>query len=390
MFEHLSRQVVQAGECIFQEGELGDTAYIIEEGCVEVCIGEGENKIRISLLGKDNLIGEIALIDHQPRTATVRAVVHTVLVPIQRNMVDELLQKTDPVIQHLLHVVLERFRHKHGQYAEGKQVEQYDPQRYTADILIRQRAVANLSLAEDMRFALQAQQFELYYQPICKISDSKVKGFEALLRWMHPTQGMIPPLDFLGLAEQTGQIRDIGLWTLKQACIDWPILRKRSRDDQPFVSVNMSAAQLTGATFVDEVKAILDEYNMPANELKLELTETCMIGNTQVALEVLVGLQSLGLTIALDDFGTGFSGLDYLQRYPIHTLKIDRAFVSRMLTNHESLQIVRASIDLAQSLGMEVLAEGIETEETRNLLNQLNCTLGQGWLFGKPAGMRHR
>ncbi|HEY0267628.1 MAG TPA: cyclic nucleotide-binding domain-containing protein, partial [Methyloradius sp.] len=161
MFEHLSRQLVQAGECIFKEGELGDTAYIIEEGCVEVCIGEGENKIRLSLLGKDNLIGEIALIDHQPRTATVRAVVHTVLVPIQRNMVDELLEKTDPVIQHLLHVVLERFRHKHGQYEEGKQVEQYDPQRYNADIIIRQRAVANLSLAEDMRFALQAEQFEL-------------------------------------------------------------------------------------------------------------------------------------------------------------------------------------------------------------------------------------
>ncbi len=198
---------------------------------------------------------------------------------------------------------------------------------------------------------------------------------------------MISPLDFLWLAEQTGQIRAIGMWTLERACRDWPVLRQATDHSSPFVSVNLSANQLTGDHFVHDVKLILERHHMTAEELKMELTETIIIGRPEIASQVLNNLIALGGTLALDDFGTGYSGLDYLQRYPIATVKIDRAFITPLLQTAPSLEIVNKTIELAHSLGMNVVAEGIENEEIRQKLTQLRCDFGQGWLFGKPLAL---
>ena len=379
MLKNLHRETYAAGVIIFKEGDPGSSAYIIEEGQVEVSVSSTLQ----ARIGKGELFGEIALIDHGPRTATVRAVENTVLIPIPRRLVNELLEKTDPVVRHLLMIILERFRSTRDQPA-------FDPTRRTLlrDITTRGVATKQLILSHDIAEALREGQFEMFYQPICDLSNAGLAGFEALIRWHHPVEGMVSPLDFLWVAEQTGQIREIGLWTLERACLDWPVLRKRTNHPKPFVSVNLSPSQLTGDGFVGEVAKIVSKLQMPAPELKLELTESIIINNPELALELLNRLTDSGSTLALDDFGTGHSGLDALHRYPIGTMKIDRSFVSQMLGSPESAKIVRASIELAHSLKMDVVAEGIETEVERLALLELGCDYGQGWLFGKPASLK--
>ncbi|HLP97966.1 MAG TPA: EAL domain-containing protein [Sideroxyarcus sp.] len=380
MLNNLHREIFVAGETVFKEGDPGDSAYIIEEGCVEVSLSNTHK----SHLGKGELFGEIALIDQQSRTATVRAIENTVLIPIPRQLVKELLEKTDPVVRHLLLTILERYR-------STRAPRTFDPSRsmIVKRDTARGAATQQLRLAHDIAQALSEEQFEMFYQPICDLSSGRVAGFEALIRWHHPTEGMIPPMDFLWVAEQTGLIREVGLWTLEQACRDWPELRQRTNHSTPFVSVNLSPSQLTGDGFVDDVHGVIAQYGMPPRELKLELTKTVIISNPALALQLLDKLTALGSTLALDDFGTGHSGLESLNRYPIGTMKIDRAFVSQMHTAPHSAKIVQASIELAHSLGMDVVAEGIETEDERLALLEKNCNFGQGWLFGRPMSIRN-
>ncbi len=250
---------------------------------------------------------------------------------------------------------------------------------------LRDEATQKMELAHDITRALSNDEFAMYYQPICDLSTGRVVGFEALIRWHHPSKGIISPLDFLWLAERTGQIREIGLWTLERACSDWSVLRQKTEYETPFISVNMSANQLTGDGFVEDVSRIIKHYGMPSQELKLELTETVIVNNPEQALRLLGRLTDLNIRLALDDYGTGYSGLDSLQRYPIATMKIDIAFIRNMLSSAQSHEIVHSSISLAHSLGMDVIAEGIETDEIRGALLGLNCNFGQGWFFGRPA-----
>lgn len=388
MFEGLHRETFHPGDVIFNEGEDGDRAYLIESGCVEICVGNGDRQRRVSLLGSGELIGEVALIDHQKRTATVRAVSDTVVVAIERSMVDELLEKSDPVIRHLLRVVLERFRTTQRSLSprvlDDLSLMLEYPQHKDS---LYHVAAYDLAMAQDIAHALQTSQFEMHYQPICRIDDGEIVGYEALIRWDHPREGTMAPLDFLWVAERTGQVRAIGLWTLERACRDWPALRENLSCDTPFISVNLSASQLTGSHLVDDVKAILQRHNMSPRELKLELTENIIIGRPEIATQVLNSLTDLGGSLALDDFGTAYSGLDYLQRFPIATMKIDRLFISQVLTSAQNEEIVSSSVRLAHSLGMDVVAEGIENEEVRQKLIALNCNYGQGWLFGRPASL---
>ncbi len=388
MFDNLNldRETFSVGQVIFHIGEPGDCAYLIEQGCVEVCVGTGEGERRVSTLQAGELIGEISLIDRQPRTATVRAMQETTLVPIRRALLEELLDKTDPVIRHLLRVVLERFRTTQTSLTPDLvdrlsiQFEYQQPQGK-----LYESAAHSLTLSQDIAYALISNQFEMHYQPICKLADKKVVGFEALIRWQHPQFGMLSPMEFLGLAEQTGQIRGIGLWTLEHACRDWGQLQKMVESEDAFVSVNLSANQLTSPLIVEDMKAILHRHQMDITSLKLELTETVIIGRPEIASQILGQLVQLGMRLALDDFGTGYSGMEYLQRYPIGTLKIDKAFITPLLESEQSQQIVRSTIDLAHSLNLDVVAEGIETEATRDALIELGCEYGQGWLFGQPT-----
>ena len=382
--DKLDRKHFSKDQYIFSEGDEGGCAYIIESGEVEITHTTTTGELRLSLLQPGELFGEVALLDQHPRTASARTTSDTILIQVERQLVQELLDRSDPILRHLLQVILERFRNNPGHETQHPSSPAHNVESERSRRELQGAATQKLAMAHGITRALSQNEFEMYYQPIFDLKHDSVAGFEALIRWHHPTDGLIPPMDFLWLAEQTGQIRQLGLWTLERAARDWPRLREMTKHETPFVSVNLSARQLTSDSLVEDVKSILARHGIPAESLKLELTETVMVEQPALAMNILSRLIELGFKLALDDYGTGYSGLDNLQRYPIGTLKLDRAFIAPMLTSRQSLEIVRSSIALAHTLGMSVVAEGIETAATRDALKELGCDYGQGWLFGKP------
>lgn len=388
LFDEFDRVVFARGQQIFKYGDVGDCAYLIEEGAVEVLFVNPDKEPRIKLMGKGELFGEISLIDYQPRTATVRAVQRTVLVPIPRKLMEGLLEKSDPVLRHLLLVILDRFRNSTDDSGLSVSSAMISPEQSMRRSTMKGEATQKLSLAHGVKRALLREEFQLYYQPICNLADGCVAGFEALIRWHHPTDGPIQPNDFLWVAEQTGLIHEIGLWTLERACRDWVVLKNFTGYESPFISVNLSAVQLSNEMLVEEVKAIMASQYIKPSELKLELTETVMVEHPEIALMIMHRLIELGCSLALDDYGAGHSGLRHLQRYPLDTLKIDGAFVEPILASAQSQEIVRSSVALAHSLGMSAVAEGVETEGVRAKLLEMKCDFGQGWYFGRPATLQ--
>jgi EAL domain-containing protein (putative c-di-GMP-specific phosphodiesterase class I) len=237
----------------------------------------------------------------------------------------------------------------------------------------------------DLHRALDEQQFVLYYQPEVELSTRRIVGLEALIRWQHPERGLVPPMEFIPLAEESGLILPIGDWGLEEACKQiqaW--CREDPRNNSMRVGVNLSARQFSRAGLVDHVKALLLQFGVSPRQLGLEMTESSLIPNLRIALEVLGSLRRLGVSLLLDDFGTGYSSLNHLHSFPFDVLKIDRSFVARMTQGGPPLQIVRTIIELARVLGLDVVAEGIETREQYRLLRQLGCRFGQGYLFARP------
>ena len=238
---------------------------------------------------------------------------------------------------------------------------------------------------QDMRRALDQRQFVLYYQPEVDLSTRKIVGLEALIRWDHPEKGLIPPMEFIPLAEESGLILPIGDWGLSVACAQiqrWT--REDARNSSLRVCVNLSARQFSRPGLADHVEALLMQTGLSSRQLGLEMTESSLIPNMRVALEVLSSLRRLGVSLLMDDFGTGYSSLNHLHSFPFDVLKIDGSFVGRITEGDQPMQIVRTIIELARVLGMDVVAEGIETREQYLLLRQLGCRFGQGYLFARP------
>jgi EAL domain-containing protein (putative c-di-GMP-specific phosphodiesterase class I) len=237
----------------------------------------------------------------------------------------------------------------------------------------------------DLRRALERHEFVLYYQPEVELATRRIMGLEALIRWAHPERGLVPPMDFIPLAEECGLILPIGDWGLSEACSQ---IQKWCLDDPAHhslrVCVNLSARQFSREGLADHVEALLRQSGVSSRQLGLEMTESSLIPDMRTALEVLGSLRRLGVSLLMDDFGTGYSSLSYLHSFPIDVLKIDRSFVGRMTEGEQPLQIVRTIIELARVLGMDVVAEGIETCEQYQLLRELGCRFGQGFLFARP------
>ena len=385
MFDELNRAIYESGQQIFKDGDEGDCAYLIEEGIVEIFVMDQGKEFRLGLMGKGEMFGEVSLIDFRPRTATVRAVERTVLVPVTRELVKNLLDRSDPILRHFLLIILDRFRSYRGNTVNPAISAEIPTAQANRRSVLKGEVTQKISLVHGMNRALTRDEFQLHYQPICDLSDGRIAGFEALIRWNHPVDGLMPPMDFLWIAEQTGQIREIGLWTLERACRDWPMLKRFTEYEKPFVSVNLSASQLINETLVEDVKSILLSHDMNPAEIKLELTETAMVSHPDIAQQIFKRLIELGSSLALDDYGTGHSGLGHLQKYPIGTLKIDRVFIAPVLDSAHNAEIVRSSIALAHSLDMDVVAEGVENAEVRAKLLEMGCDFGQGWYFGRPS-----
>ncbi len=251
---------------------------------------------------------------------------------------------------------------------------------------MRTQAISRLELENDLRHALEHDEFLLYYQPIVDLRSSQIVGFEALLRWRHPQRGLLLPAEFLSIAEESGLILPIGHWVLIEACSQ---IKKWQQEFSQLrnltINVNIAGKQFAQPDFVEHVQGILAETGLSPESLKLEIIESVLIDNYSAANGKFGKLNEIGVQLEIDDFGTGYSSLGYLQHFPIHTIKIDRSFIKEMGDGKKSSELVRAMVSMAHDLGMDTTAEGVETEAQLDELKKLTCQYGQGYLLSRPV-----
>ncbi|MBV8500154.1 MAG: EAL domain-containing protein [Paucibacter sp.] len=349
--------VVRASDSVARVG--GDEFIVMLSGLVDE-----ETSMRLG----DRLIQAIMEpvilnVDGQPRRFNLGASIGLAIFPGDGENVDDLLRNAEAAMCR-------------AKASSRCSVQSYRPE-------LTQTVQQRFELTHALRMANEAAQFRLEYQPQVRLSDGQLIGAEALLRWRHPTRGPISPAEFIPLAEETGLIIPIGRWVLETACAQ--AARWQGQPGKPQqIAVNVSARQLRQSDFVANVDAILAETGCPPQALELEVTESLLLEDAEAAIELLGALNARGVRVAIDDFGTGYSSLSYLKRMPIQTLKIDRSFVAELSSDHNVAAIARAVIVLGHSLGMEVLAEGVETAEQAAWLQREGCNWAQGWFFGRP------
>lgn len=401
---HIYSSSYESGDVIFREGDAGDSAYIVESGAVEISMIQNGQRTVLSRIGEGGLFGEMAVIDDQPRTATVVALEKTNLVSISRAQINEHLNQGDSVVNLLLKVILTRYRSNLERNSQpGKVVapamqpdlNQSGVQLESAMSKPAEAAIEAIRLEADLKNGIDKGEFVCFYQPIVDLETRVTAGFEALVRWEHPKRGLLSPYHFIDLAEKTGLIVPLGDYVLERACQDLPELEKAcnagntagGRAKRPFVSVNVSGRQLGVPGYIDTIRKTMQTTQAPPHQIKLEITESLFMDNPDIAVEWIAQCKEMGITIALDDFGTGFSSLGYLYQFAIDNLKIDRCFVTAMSENERAMKVVRAITGLARGLHLSVVAEGIETPEQMKSLDELDCQYGQGYLFSKPVNL---
>ncbi|MEH1970707.1 two-component system response regulator [Nostoc sp.] len=250
---------------------------------------------------------------------------------------------------------------------------------------MHQEAIQLLELENDLRRAVERQEFLVYYQPIVCLTTGKISGFEALVRWQHPTRGLVSPIEFIPVAEETGLINAINTWVLQSACHQLNIWQHHPVTPEPLtISVNLSARLFLQPNLVEQIDRIIYENKINPAYLELEITESVIMENTNAIKIILQQLKQRKIKLIMDDFGTGYSSLSYLHSFPLNALKIDKSFVKRMQENKENMGLVPAMIGIANSMGMSAIAEGVETQEQLAQLRSLNCNFAQGYLFSQP------
>ncbi len=247
------------------------------------------------------------------------------------------------------------------------------------------RSPRDQTLIQELQQAIEQNQFELYYQPIITLRNNALRGFEALIRWQHPTRGLVMPDDFIPLAEKTGLILPIGYWTLQQACQQIQQWQTQFPQSMPLlVSVNLSSRQFNQPDLVNQVEQVLQTTGLSPRSLKLEITETAVMQDVKAAAAMLLQLHQKGVRLSIDDFGTGYSSLGYLYKFPLDTLKVDRSFINRIDVDGEQVELVRTVLSLAWNLGLDTIAEGVESAKQLAQLKALKCEYAQGYFFNKP------
>lgn len=374
-------QTLRAHQTLFREGETGDCAYIIESGRIEISRRLNGADHVLAVLGPGEIVGEMALIEDQPRSATAVALEPTVLRTLTREYLQERLQQSDPLLRHLLRRMSRQVRNPLGT-PSGNPVINDDKD--------RNQAVARLHIAQAIQVGLDQGEFELHLQPVVHLCGGAPAGFEGLIRWNRPGFGYVPPSEFIPLAEESNLIMDIGSWTFDAACAHLRRLDSegaRHASQKLFIAVNVSARQFTDPRLFDVIEQALQKHGVEPQRLKLEITESALIQNFELAVSVLHRCRDMGFQLALDDFGTGYSSLSYLSRFPVHMLKIDRAFIKDVTTNASGQTIVHAIAGLGSALGMQVLGEGIESAEDAGMLESLGVGYGQGYHYGKAQSL---
>jgi len=255
-------------------------------------------------------------------------------------------------------------------------------QYFSSDMTMK--AFERLQLECSLRGAIERNEFILYYQPQVETQSGNVVAVEALIRWEHPDKGIVSPLDFIPILEETGLIEEVGDWVFEEACQQFKKWQA-SGDFLDRISINLSPRQFRSKTLFDKLKGIMSKHNIDGNNLEVEITESALMESAEETIEILTALRSLGVRIAMDDFGTGYSSLSYLKRFPIDTLKIDRSFIADVPHENDGVSIVSAILSMANALGLEVIAEGVEIQEQLDFLKEKNCQFIQGYFYSKPV-----
>jgi EAL domain-containing protein (putative c-di-GMP-specific phosphodiesterase class I) len=242
-----------------------------------------------------------------------------------------------------------------------------------------------LSLLSELRAAINQDDLILHYQPKVDMTSSRVSGFEALVRWRHPRHGMVSPMEFVPLAERSGLIKPLTFWVLREVCNHWQQLSAFHTDLT--VSINLSARDLLDSNLPNQMEKLLSAKSMNPHHLVVEITESAMMEDPEQARQILQRLSAMGISLAIDDFGTGYSSLAYLKNLPVDEIKIDQSFVFDMWERNDDANIVKSTIDLGHTLGLKVVAEGVEREETWSMLKSLGCDQAQGYYVGIPTNL---
>lgn len=377
--QSLQRIHLIAGATLFREGEQGDFAYILEEGEIDIVATVHSTAQTLSRLEAGSLFGELALIDGRPRSATAIARTDCLLTVITPEQVERRLLSADPVLQMLLLSVTRYFRSE----ATRRMTPELETVNSVAETVEARLldAVDLIRLECELRSAIEQQQFQLHFQSIVQLTTGQVSGFEALIRWQSPTRGFLQPDRFMPLAEVTSLILPLGEWVIAegcrvlqdlQRCVSYPL----------FISFNIASQQIQDPNFVPFLRNVVRHYQLQPKQIKLEILERSLVDSDE-AIAWIAACQADGFAIALDDFGTGYSSLEYLKLYQFNTLKIDKTFVQDLSDNARSQGLCQVIIQLAHTLDMTVVAEGVETEAQQQRLTQMHCNYGQGYLFSK-------
>jgi len=358
----------------------GDEVLVAVAGRLRECLRPGDTFARFggdefAILGEDTSLSNATSVAYRivdalgepfsigGREVMIHASVGIEFAEAQGTRTDELLRNADVAMY----------------VAKGKGKARYqlfEPSMHTA-------ALRRLEIKADLRRAVEKDEFVLHYQPIVSLNGGALLGMEALVRWNHPERGLLPPLDFISVAEQTGLITPLGRWVLREACrqaTKWPL-----SNPSISLSVNVSTTQFQQPGLVEDVANALWDSGLDPSILTLEITESVLVHDTDAVIEKLHRLKDFGVKVAIDDFGTGYSSLGYLKRFPIDILKIDKSFIDGVGNGAEEAAIAQAIIKLGESLGLEVVAEGIELPEQIDALQLLRCERGQGFFFSGPV-----
>lgn len=382
-----TRKIFKAGDIIMRQGERGDCAYIIEKGLVEILIEKSNGVVhRVGTRGAGTIIGEMAVVDNEPRVATIKAMEECSLLEITEEDFKRRLKTADPVLQITTQVILTRYRDMLMRASILNEVGAYPtPEDLERGYVEQANAVETLKMANDFRAAIGTDQLALHYQPIMNLKTGQVDGFEALMRWTHPDKGPISPGVFIPVAEDTGLIVEASRWALREACRALRrIESKVGLDRDLFMSVNFSSTDFAEENFLDQLYTTLSETDVTPNKVHLEITERLLMNQPQNAKDTLTLCRKAGLGIAIDDFGTGYSSLSYLHYYPIDMLKIDQSFIRNMLQDKTSMELVKSIIALGKNMNMTIIAEGVEHAEEAELLKDMDCEHAQGYHFSRP------
>lgn len=367
---------LEKGEFLVKQGDSADAAFLIEDGSVEILLDSANGRRVLAVLGPGEIVGEMALVDGSTRTASVRAREACRVLPITSDQVDKRVGAADPILRLILTTVLERFR------ATLKTLENGQPTSHVSiNKEVKAAAAQHLRSVKEFELALERGQILIYYQPIVELTTGLTVSFEALARWQHPYRGLIQPSHFVPMAEANGLSTALALHCLREVQRDILALGD-AMACVPHVSMNISGQDLASDAFSEALQSFPRDTE---RRITLELTETSLVSNPTTAALMLEKVRQLGFRIAIDDFGTGHSSLNYVRTLPVDTLKIDKAFVqgaSHCATTHS---IIVSMVQLANSLQLDTIAEGIETAADLDAVTALGCKYGQGYLFGRPA-----